>query len=102
MSSINVKDMKRMLEHLADNALLVVADGWSERETPVDPKWLLFDDRRKRLIIKGPLVYLDKEVERDLAVIGEVRARLRGWERDDGAGQQARLRAIAELLETED
>jgi len=102
MSAINVRDLKRMLNHLADEALVVVNSGWDEQEIPVDPKWFFLDDRRKRFIIKGPLVYMDKALEHDLGLIGEIRATLRGWEREDSAGQLQRLREIAELVERED
>jgi hypothetical protein len=100
MSAINVRDMKRMLNHLADEALVVVVSSWEEREVPVDPKWFFFDDRTKRLIIRGPLVPMDPELEQDLAAVGEVRAALRGWEVDDPAGQRERLVKISELFAT--
>lgn len=88
-----------MLAHLAGEALVVV-NSWGEREVPLDSKWFFFDDRSKRLIIKGPLIYLDKEIEQDLGLVDQIRLRLRGWEREDSAGQRERLRNIAELLET--
>lgn len=102
MSAMNIKDLKRMLNHLPDEALLVVATDQLDRDVPVDPEWFLFDQRGKRLILKGPLVHMDEQLEQDLAAISEIRVRLRGWEQDEGAGQRERLRDIAKLLDTSD
>src|ERR1700694_1598156 len=98
MSAINVRDLKRMLDHLAVEALVVVVN-WDEREIPVDSKWLFFDDRSKRFIIKGPLVYMDEQLKQELRLIDEIRARISGWQLEDSTDQRERLREIAELLE---
>jgi hypothetical protein len=52
--AFNIKDLKRLLDRLPDEALVVWRDDF-EQERPLEPSWFFFGDRPgKRLIIDVP------------------------------------------------